>query len=961
MTLGGTSFAQTGITGPSSSAAPYLVPMQAGAQVKSILTVGDSADNNYRMVGIPDGLGAFDNGDGTTFTVVMNHELNQTAGIVRAHGNMGAFVSKWIINKSDLSVVSGEDLATEVRLFNTATQQYDVYNSSNPMPIGFGRFCSADLAAPSAYYNTNTGKGSSHRIFMNGEETGNEGRGLAHIVNGPDAGVTYELPYLGKFSWENSVANPATGDKTVVAGFDDATPGQVYIYIGEKTNTGNDIEKAGLTGGNLYGISVSGMLIETNAAYAGPNTAFTMVNLGDVHNKTGATLQTESNNAGVTQFLRPEDGAWDPQHPEDLYFNTTNGIGVPSRLWKLHFTNINDLTQGGTITAVLDGTEGQVMLDNIGIDHHGNALVTEDPGGNIRDARVWNYNIATDAFTSVLQHDSSRFVTGGANFITIDEEASGVIDVSDILGNGWFLCSDQVHVANGTELVERGQFFAFLNPNTECAGLSKTIATTNGIICSGTSSTLTAGVASSYLWSNGATTQSITVNTPGKYSVTLMGANGCSLGSDTVSIVTIPNAPVTVSASTVCEGTPALLSLVIDTANIANPSNPFAVSTVWNNNGVAIPGSENLPYYAAFTSGAYTITLMDSVSGCSRTSSIKNITVKPTPVAGISAAGNTVVCDGESVTLNADIQPNYTYRWLRDGVQVASSGTTYNAKIGGNYQVVAVLNGCRDTSDSGISVGIYELPNVGLTNTGVDTFCSGSSTMLEASTGLGTYEFAFTKGASVLQTGSSTSYMATVGGNYRVIATDLNTGCVNKSDAVTLKSYNTPYAKAIVDNGGNKNLNNGPVALRANFSPNLGYQWTRNGANIPGANGMTFAPSIPGSYNVVTSSGNGLCSTTSNTVVVIGNIPARLTAATEGFNVTAFPNPVAGELTISVAGLNDVDGTLQVLDMSGRVVSTQSINSTVATINMTNLANGLYMVQFNDKAGNTASIKINKN
>ena len=47
----------------------------------------------YRMVGIPDGLGAYDNGNGT-FTVLMNHEIAGGGGVARAHGSAGAFVSK---------------------------------------------------------------------------------------------------------------------------------------------------------------------------------------------------------------------------------------------------------------------------------------------------------------------------------------------------------------------------------------------------------------------------------------------------------------------------------------------------------------------------------------------------------------------------------------------------------------------------------------------------------------------------------------------------------------------------------------------------------------------------------------------------------------------------------------------------------------------------------------------------
>ena len=102
------------ITGPSSSQSPYIVRSQPGVVTKAIMTVGDSVNlkpdgvTPYRMVGIADGLGAFDNHDGT-FTLLMNHEIDNTLGATRAHGRIGAFVSGWIINKSDLSVVSVRD------------------------------------------------------------------------------------------------------------------------------------------------------------------------------------------------------------------------------------------------------------------------------------------------------------------------------------------------------------------------------------------------------------------------------------------------------------------------------------------------------------------------------------------------------------------------------------------------------------------------------------------------------------------------------------------------------------------------------------------------------------------------------------------------------------------------------------------------------------------------------------
>lgn len=474
-----------GQTARNSSQAPYITPVVpgSGASFTAIITAGDVAPNGYKMVGVPDGLGAFDNNDGT-FTVVMNHELGNTSGVVRAHGSTGAFVSKWIINKSDLSIVSGADLIQTIKLWNPATSSYITYNGAFPTTAAaLARFCSADLPAVSAYYNELTGKGTMARIFMNGEENGNEGRGFAHIITGPEAGTSYELPSLGKFSWENALANPESSDKTIVAGTDDATPGQVYFYVGNKTTTGNEIEKAGLSDGTVYSVAVSGLLVETSAGVPAANTAFSMVTLGNVKNMTGTTLNTNSNNGGVTNFLRPEDGAWDPSNHNDFYFATTNAFGSPSRLWKLHFNNLDSIQNGGTITAVLDGTEGQQMLDNLTIDNSGHVLLVEDVGGNAHIGKIWDYNIHTDQFSQIARHDTTRFLNGSANFLTQDEEASGILDVQSILGPGMFLTVDQAHYGQPGEVVEGGQLLAFNNPasanavaNIHVSGNAVTIA-----------------------------------------------------------------------------------------------------------------------------------------------------------------------------------------------------------------------------------------------------------------------------------------------------------------------------------------------------------------------------------------------------------------------------------------------------------------------------------------------------
>jgi hypothetical protein len=448
------------ITGPSSSQSPYLLRSEPGVVTKSILTVGDSVNAKpdgtpYRLVGIPDGLGAFDNGDGT-FTLLSNHELPATSGVVRAHGARGAFVSKWTIDKDTLQVLHGEDLIQQVATWNTATMTYNAPAKG----VAIGRLCSADLPAPSALYNAATGLGFNGRLFMDGEEVGNEGRAFAHGLDG----TSYELPALGKFSWENSIANPATGDKTVVVGTDDSTPGQVYVYIGTKTMTGNPADRAGLTNGKLYGIKVTGFPLEPQAGGIPSGTPFTLFELGDVRNMTGAAINASSNAGGVTSFNRPEDASWDASNPSAFYFVTTNAFTAPSRLWRLNFTDISNPTAGGTIDMALDGTEGQKMLDNITVNERGQVIALEDVGNNPHIGKVWQYFPDSDTLTEVAHHDPDRFLVGGSKFLTQDEESSGVIP-APFLGASWYLVDVQAHFTNtDPELVEGGQFLAIHIP-----------------------------------------------------------------------------------------------------------------------------------------------------------------------------------------------------------------------------------------------------------------------------------------------------------------------------------------------------------------------------------------------------------------------------------------------------------------------------------------------------------------
>ena len=181
---------------------------------------------------------------------------------------------------------------------------------------------------------------------------------------------------------------------------------------------------------------------------------------------TGGAIESSSQFNGVTAFKRPEDGAWDPSSRDDFYFVTTATFTTPSRLWRLRFNDAAYPEWGGTISMMLDGTEGHHMLDNVAINRRGEVFLQEDPGVPSIDpnysAAIWRYTIETDTLLRVAHHDAARF--SGPEPLKRDEESSGIIDASEILGEGWFLLDVQVPFNNIPELVAGGQLLALHVP-----------------------------------------------------------------------------------------------------------------------------------------------------------------------------------------------------------------------------------------------------------------------------------------------------------------------------------------------------------------------------------------------------------------------------------------------------------------------------------------------------------------
>jgi hypothetical protein len=490
-------------TGPSTSTAPYVLPIAAGVEITSILTAGD-AIGGYVFSGIPDGLGAYDNEDGT-MTVLVNHELFADAtgpvGIVRSHGGRGSFVSEWVINKKTLEVTSGADLmknvfqkgATGWELVPAAPATTDpTFATTLGKTNAFSRFCSADLADRKAFFNSATRKGTKARIFLNGEESGpTYQRGVAHIATGPNKGNSYVLPWAGNLNtgWENFLANPHSGDRTVVIGNADGGTNGVYVYVGNKSKEGNDVERAGLVGGTVYRVAVNGNnLPETRAADAGLGL---VVNArGNYEGKFSLVTGDLATNAISTKFQRPEDGAWDTKNHNRYFFNTTDqmdaakdglttGVVGRTRVWALTFVDSSKPELGGTIEMMLDGTSAKgdyQMFDNMAVMADGNLILQEDVGNNAHSGKMWKFNPKSGEMVKLAGFDTALFgdidpLTGSVSTgtITKDEETSGVIDVTDLLDReddkSYALFVAQSHKASGDPVtVEGGQLLLMALP-----------------------------------------------------------------------------------------------------------------------------------------------------------------------------------------------------------------------------------------------------------------------------------------------------------------------------------------------------------------------------------------------------------------------------------------------------------------------------------------------------------------
>ncbi|GAB4130721.1 MAG: hypothetical protein Fur0041_00170 [Bacteroidia bacterium] len=246
-------------------------------------------------------------------------------------------------------------------------------------------------------------------------------------------------------------------------------------------------------------------------------------------------------------------------------------------------------------------------------------------------------------------------------------------------------------------------------------------ANRNPVICPNETITLTATAGTSFLWSTGATTQSITVNTPGTYTCTV--TNYCGTGTATFNVYGASSATPVAVGDTVCANSQAVLTAtgngtvrwLDNNGNILGTGNSFttpaltATTTFYaenvqshNDTTKATPHNTNIGQGGFLTSAQYDIftaysnftllsVLVDAQAAGSRTIQLQDSTGAVLQTATVNLPA------GKSrVALNWNIAPGNNYRLA--GTNSGAALYRNNGGVSFPYDVPGVL---RITNSSG--------------------------------------------------------------------------------------------------------------------------------------------------------------------------------------------------------------------------------------------------------------------
>jgi large repetitive protein len=379
--------------------------------------------------------------------------------------------------------------------------------------------------------------------------------------------------------------------------------------------------------------------------------------------------------------------------------------------------------------------------------------------------------------------------------------------------------------------------------------------------CAGNSVNLTASNAVSYLWSNGATTNTISnITNSGTFSVTITDANGCSntAAPVVVTVNALPTLNITNPTPICSPGTVNLTAAAITSGSSAGLQYSYWTNTTATT-ALTAPSSVG-------TSGTYYIRAVETVNNCSV---IRPVTVAILPQAAMVVNTPAAVCAPNTIDITAAAVTNgstagLTYTYFTDALGTVTLNNANAIAQSGTYYIKGTpATGCSAV----VPVQVIINPPPVLVVNNPTAVCAPSLidlTRNEITAGSeNNLRFNYFIDAA-LNAEIGNPAQINNSGTYYIRATSNVTGC-RSSLPVTVTvnpipsgQLQTPPVNFICENG--------TLTLTASGSAN--YQWLRNGQTIPGATTASYDAATAGTYTVRFISAQGCARQASENIVL---------------------------------------------------------------------------------------------
>ncbi len=472
----------------------------------------------------------------------------------------------------------------------------------------------------------------------------------------------------------------------------------------------------------------------------------------------------------------------------------------------------------------------------------------------IENDNVLDCNLTEFAISSVSDSEITSYAwTGPGNFSSA--EASPSISAAGIYS---LTVIDEKGCTNTTEITITDD----LTPPEASLIVSDVLTcATNSVQIESTSDQ----IITAYEWSNNLGSDSTaTVTEAGNYTVTVTGENGCTEAFD-INVADNFAAP-TPNAGPDAQLTCAQSETMLTASGTSNTGG--GLSYEWTLNGNTIGMEANLPVSAT---GTYELIVTDDINGCTAIDEVVVSTDDNIPAVVLEEAA-TIDCNNLSITLsgvNSSAGPNIVYEWLDQNQNALSNNATIDVSSIGTYTFIVrnTDNGCE--SELPIQVGENfdapdpEVINIEMLNCLVTDFTVSA---IESNTDIDdvSYQWFDTDSGSLL--GQSSNLDISTAGNYNLVVTNNENGCITEFPFPIEINEDTPIADA----GSPFTITCAETSATLDASGsqgnNLTYQWLASDGSIFAENATT-STSEEGEYTLIVTNTESGCSAESRVII----------------------------------------------------------------------------------------------